>query len=613
MSPLYACLRSPRTPDAAVAVAKNFSPRLQRHGGDCVMLDVSGLGRLLGDPPVIGAELASQIADLSDGTRISRITDPLTGRGSRGSRILLTGRGSRGSRILLTRRGSRGSRILLTRRGSADHGSFDGTRIIADRLHEDPQRSVYLESDPRRSAKSASRGKENVPRQSAKSASRGGENDPRRSASRQTDPRSARVAVASTQIGAMLLSLAYPGLTVVTGEMASALAPVRLEVLRQVCAELHGSTMSPEAYPRRSASREEDPRKSARSASRAHDLQSVFTILDRWGLTTLGELAALPAGALSARMGQAGVTLRRMAVGIDARPLVPDADVPRFVERVELEWPIDGLEPLAFVLARLLEPLSSALERADRGAAAIHLNLRLVDRTEHVRMLQLPAAMRDPKVLRTLLVLDLESHPPKAAIDIVAIEVDPAPGRVLQYSLLERARPSAETLATLTARLGALVGESRCGQPALLDSHGPDAFEMRRFAPDELHGTRVASAVPVASALPVASAFRRKDPPAAASPPVLERAALRRFRPPIAIRVTVERGRPRRVFIDRRGMPGGHVEQCAGPWRSSGAWWSVSIRPWDRDEWDVALSDGSVCRLFQTRGTEHWFLDGVVD
>jgi hypothetical protein len=266
---------------------------------------------------------------------------------------------------------------------------------------------------------------------------------------------------------------------------------------------------------------------------------------------------------------------------------------------------------LAFVLARLLEPLASALERADRAAVAIHLDLRLVDRTTHTRMLQLPAALRDSKVLRTLLVLDLESHPPRAAIDIVSIEVDPAPGRVLQYSLLERARPSAETLATLTARLGALVGESRSGQPVLLDSHGPDAFEMRRFAPDAPVND------PVASALPVASAFRRKDP--------LASAVLRRFRPPIAIRVTVERGRPRHVFIDRRGMPGGYVEQCAGPWRSSGAWWkerseekpeempSGAPRPWNRDEWDVALSDGSVCRLFQARGTEQWFLDGVID
>jgi hypothetical protein len=298
---------------------------------------------------------------------------------------------------------------------------------------------------------------------------------------------------------------------------------------------------------------------------------------------------------LSARLGQDGIALQRMARGVDAGPLVPDPDVPRFLERIELEWPIDGLEPLAFVLARLLEPLSEALERADRGAAAIHLDLRLVDRTRHVRLLQLPAAMRDPKVLRTLLVLDLESHPPPAAIDIVAIEVDPAPGRVLQYSLLERARPSPETLATLTARLGALVGESRCGQPVLLDSHGPDAFELRRFAPDDRH-------------LP---------PPVPAVAPGLEHAVLRRFRPPIAIRVAVAHGRPSHVAIDRRGMPGGHVEQCAGPWRTSGAWWkgqsAQGARPWNRDEWDVALSDGSVCRLFQVRDTALWFLDGVVD
>jgi protein ImuB len=342
----------------------------------------------------------------------------------------------------------------------------------------------------------------------------------------------------------------------------------------------------------------------------------MFEILDRWGLTTLGEVAALPAGALSARLGQAGIALQRMARGVDEGPLVPDPDVPRFLERVELEWPIDGLEPLAFVLARLLEPLSAALERADRAAAAIHLDLRLVDRTAHARLLQLPAAMRDPKVLRTLLVLDLESHPPHAAIDIVSIEVDPAPGRVLQYSLLERARPSAETLATLTARLGALVGDSRSGQPVLLDSHGPDAFEMRRFAsdapvPSDTRHSDNSKDLPLND--PVASAVRRKNP--------LASAVLRRFRPPIAIRVAVERGRPRHVFIDRRGMPGGAVEQCAGPWRSSGAWWkeqsgqlpSGASRPWNRDEWDVALSDGSVCRLFQTRDTDHWFLDGIID
>jgi protein ImuB len=523
MPALYACLRPPRGAgrvdafDGLLAVARDFSPRLHRYNRDCIVLDVAGLERLLGDPPAIGRELASQILRIADsfhGTRIARIAND----------------------------GTRSARI-------ANHG----TPIVADRQEAG----------------------DDVP----------------------------RVAIASTQIAAMLLSAANPGLTVATRDVASALSPLPLDVLYQVVAEMqpggHDDQLraAPPGESAGSASRE----KSAKSASRKESAKSASReqhprcTLDRWGLATLGELAALPAGALSARLGQAGVALQRMAAGVDAGPLVPDPDVPRFLERIELEWPIDGLEPLAFVLARLLEPLSSALERAGRGAAAIRLELRLVDRTHHARMLQLPAAMRDPRVLRTLLVLDLESHPPQAAIDVITVEADPAPARVLQYSLLERARPSAETVATLMARLGALVGDPRCGQPALVDSDGPAAFEMRRFAPDESGGR--------ASDLP--------DP---------DLPVLRRFRPPVAVRVTVERGRPRYVFVDRRGMPGGDVEQCAGPWRSSGAWWADpgrgddgAIAAWDRDEWDVALSDGSVCRLFQARDTARWFLDGVVD
>ncbi len=38
--------------------------------------------------------------------------------------------------------------------------------------------------------------------------------------------------------------IGVPGLTVVTDDVASALAPVRLDVLRHVCAEMHGAAMS---------------------------------------------------------------------------------------------------------------------------------------------------------------------------------------------------------------------------------------------------------------------------------------------------------------------------------------------------------------------------------
>ena len=377
------------------------------------------------------------------------------------------------------------------------------------------------------------------------------------------------IAVAPTQTAARLLALANVEVTVVTGDVSAAVAPLPIGALATLAGE---------------------------------ESVRLFDILRRWGIRTIGEYAALPPGEVAARFGQDGVAVQRLARGMDARPLRPDPAVPRFVERMELEWPLEELEPLSFVFARLLDPLEAALERADRAGAAIRVDLRLVTRNVHSRMLQLPAPMRDARVLRTLLLLDLESHPPSAGIDIVTIEIDPAPSRIVQFSLLERATPSPETVATLTARLNALVGESRCGSPVLLDSHRPDAFEMHRFnAPT--FALRASSAKATAGK----PSTEPRVPNTGAGALVM-----RRYRPPAAIRVRVDRGRPVHIPIDRKGMPGGSVLQSAGPWRTSGEWWNGNGH-WDRDEWDVSLSDGSVCRIYCDRVTERWFLDGVID
>ena len=310
-----------------------------------------------------------------------------------------------------------------------------------------------------------------------------------------------------------------------------------------------------------------------------------YETLQRWGIERLGDLAALPADELSSRLGRRGVALHQLARGLDVRPFVPDPATRRFVERLELEWPIDSLEPLSFVLARLLDPLSLALERADRGAIAIRVELRLTDRSTFTRVLALPLPMRDTRVLRTLIVLALESSPPPAGIDIVSIELDPAPARIVRYSLLERALPSPETLATLTARLAALVGESRVGSAVVLDSHAPDAIDMVRFAPSDRRSSLL------------------DDRPSSS--------VLRRQRIPPAIRVSVERGRPVHIAASRRGMPYGAVTQAAGPWRTSGGWWTNTH--WNRNEWDVALTSGAVCRVYQDRTTDRWYLEGVYD
>ena len=310
----------------------------------------------------------------------------------------------------------------------------------------------------------------------------------------------------------------------------------------------------------------------------------------KWGLKTLGDVARLPFDAVAARLGQTGVQLQRLAYGEELRPLRPAVPEERFEQALDLEWPIDGLEPLSFVLGRLMEPLAAHLDRRGRGAAVLHVRLHLVTRAVHDRALQLPAPIKDARTLRTLALLDLESHPPTAAIDRVVVAVDPTPARVLQFSLLTRPLPSPEQISTLMARLSALMGEGRCGSPVAVDTWEPGKFAMKPFAPSQ-----------PPSLCP--------GPPQPPSPSL--RVALRRFRIPVPARVRVEQGRPIRVLTDRRGLAGGRVTRCAGPWRTAGNWWRE--RTWERDEWDVTLSDGATYRVFRDRGTDAWFLEGVVD
>jgi protein ImuB len=340
----------------------------------------------------------------------------------------------------------------------------------------------------------------------------------------------------------------------------------------------------------------------SRGKRRAPD-NRLLEILTKWGVRSLGALTALSGPEIHERLGERGATWQLLARGGDRKPMVPWVDDIPFEAALELEWPIEGLEPLSFVLARLLEPLAERLERADRGAAVIYTSLRLTSRTVFTRTLQLPAPMRDPKTLRTLILLDLESHPPDAPIDIVRVFVEPTPARVLQWTLLERAQPAPEQVSTLIARLSALMGEKHVGSPQLVDTWKPGAFEMSAF--------RAGPGEPA-----------RTSPVTAQGEDAPMKAALRRFRFPIPTRVVVQEGRPIRVQTDRQGFTSGAIVQAAGPWRTSGNWWDTpgprqkseaDSNAWDRDEWDVAMTDGTIYRLVVEREVGQWFLEGVID
>jgi protein ImuB len=389
-----------------------------------------------------------------------------------------------------------------------------------------------------------------------------------------------RIVLAGTATAAWLLAHARPGLTIVEpGDEARAVGELPINSLKTLIGLREKAP---------------GPRGELGPEVRGLGPEELLAILTRWGLKTLADFARLPRADVRARLGALGALWHQAACGEALVPLVPAKIAARFVERLELEYAIDGLEPLSFVLARLCEPIATSLERADRGAVEIALRLRLVTRAVHERTLHLPAPMRDARVLRTLLLLDLESHPPPAAIDWVEVEVGVVPGAIGQASLLTRALPSSETIATLLARLRALVGESRVDAPALVDTYDDRRVAMTEFRVGRESRTSL-------------------EPPGTHVEPRGTHVGFRRFRLPVVARVALEHGAPVRVDPAARGLAGGRVLACAGPWRSSGRWWALDRTDWDRDEWDVELADGGVYRLTKDRATSRWVIEGIVD
>lgn len=390
-----------------------------------------------------------------------------------------------------------------------------------------------------------------------------------------------RVAIASSSVAAWLLAHERPGVTVIDANpkaTQAALAQLPIPAIATLPSRVLATV----------------PGRAEKPVAKARMIKDALETLRRWGLKNLGQVAALSRSQVHTRLGWIGVRLHQAACGEDPEPLVPEGEPPAFLERCVLEWPIEGLEPLTFVLSRMCDALSVSLERADRGAVRITTTLQLVSRSAYQRTLNLPAPMRESKTLRTLIALDLESHPPEAAIDVVSVAVDVVPGRIVQGSLLDRAHPAPEQLATLTARLRALAGESRVGAPVVLNSHDDRGAGMQDF-----------SVTPAAPA--------RASTASAAASGSAPRTVLRRFRLPIAARVDVERGGPIRVFPSASSIPSGRVVDRAGPWHSSGRWWTVDRTAWDRDEWDVELSSGGCYRLARDRGDGHWEIEGEID
>lgn len=352
----------------------------------------------------------------------------------------------------------------------------------------------------------------------------------------------------------------------------------------------------------------------------------IMQTLDSWGIRTLRALASLPPIPLSERLGAEGLRLQKLARGEGSRPLVPTDPPLHFEEAIELEHPLEMLEPLAFVLNRMLESLCARLQARALATNELRLRMELENldavfsrfspepkklppganqtaqvlrlaqkaalaqddvQKKYFRSVRLPVPLLDAKVFLKLLQLDLEAHPPQAPIRKIFLQMEPARPRQSQNGLFLAASPEPEKLELVLARVAGVIGEKNLGVAEILDTHRADAFRMRRFWPggrkQETGGRKNGQS----------------------------KLAMRRFRPPLRANVLTHAGEPVRVsFLNIRG----EVTACAGPWRTSGEWWSND--GWSRDEWDVAVQQKNglaLYRMYRDLASESWFVEARYD
>jgi protein ImuB len=361
----------------------------------------------------------------------------------------------------------------------------------------------------------------------------------------------------------------------------------------------------------------------------------------RWGIRKLRDLAALPDVALSERLGQDGILLQALARGATSRTLVPFELPLIFEEVIELEYPLVLLEPLAFLLGRLLEQLCARLEARALATQELRLRLELENgwhtedlstnnretgvpacpsgaqaRQSFQRTLRLPVPLLDPRTFLKLLQLDLKAHPPGAPIVKIYLAAEPVRPRAAQNGLFLPPAPEPEKLELTLARIAGIVGDDKVGSLELLDTHRPQGFRMQRFAPEPFSPQSHRDTEKNAIVKNQMDNQRSKAKDSSVSLCLCGEnlvTALRIFRPPIDVVATIQDDKPAYITCPKNKAMQGEILWAAGPWRSSGDWWEKE--GWARDEWDIAVqgADIALYRLVRDRLGGRWFLEGTYD
>jgi protein ImuB len=314
----------------------------------------------------------------------------------------------------------------------------------------------------------------------------------------------------------------------------------------------------------------------------------IAEILEKWGIRTAGAFLALGKDKISERLGVDAVELFELASGQESRPLRLVVPAETFEESVEFEEPIEMLEPLLFILRRLVEQLSLRLQTVYLNVSEMNLRLELCDGANYQKLFRIPAPTHKVDTLFRTLHTHLENAKTDSPIRAVHLCFRPCKPRQDQFSLFEATLRDPNQFHETVARLEALLGSGRAGTPFVKDSHRPDSFEMDatflcRGQEDESAGRKPAAVISRSQGF-----------------------ALRRLRPPVIAKVELRENRP---AVVNSAVVTGAIVKARGPWRISGNWWENE--EWVRQEWDVQTGDGALFRLVEESG--EWRVEGVMD
>src|SRR5713226_8749485 len=112
---------------------------------------------------------------------------------------------------------------------------------------------------------------------------------------------------------------------------------------------------------------------------RQAEIRQILDILRKWGIQTLGQLAALDKEELRARLGPEAVRLWERANGTSTRLLKFVQPPETFDESFEFDHEIETAEPLLFMLRRFLEQLSLRLSSIYLVARELTLTITFSD------------------------------------------------------------------------------------------------------------------------------------------------------------------------------------------------------------------------------------------